>query len=154
MQAYARLLGNALDMIDEVLTWVQKDEGVPVPLRVVLQLEDATAVAKTKLERMDNNYDIQAVSGKLTDEMENAHTKVYEEAKQRYTKTMQTANAVLNARPVGAASTVTVQAAKPPARIVEDLKPSEKLASTMWLEAFRAWAEQYRNFMRQKKKAF
>ena len=67
---------------------------------------------------------------------------------------MQIANAVLDARPVGAASTVTVQAAKPPARIVEDLKPSKKLTSTMSLEAFRAWAEQYRNFIRQNKRAF
>ena len=67
---------------------------------------------------------------------------------------MQTTNAVLDARPAGAASTVTIQAAKPPARIVEDLKPSEKLTSTMSLEAFRAWAEQYRNFMRQNRRAF
>ena len=37
----------------------------------------------------------------------------------------------------------TVQATtKVPARIVDDLKPSEKLASTMSLEAFRAWAKQ------------
>ena len=41
-----------------------------------------------------------------------------------------------------------------PARIVKDLKPSVKLASTMSLEAFRTWAEQYGNFMRQNKKAF
>ena len=154
MQAYARLLGNALDMIDEILTRVPKGEGGTAPPRVVLQLEDATATAKTKFERMDTNYNIQAVSSELTDEMEKAHTKVYKEAKQRYTKTMQIANAILDARPVGATSNVTVQAAKTPARIVEDLKPSEKLASTMSLEAFRAWAEQYRNFMRQNKKAF
>ena len=72
MQAYARLLGNALDMIDEILTWVPKGEGATAPPRVVLQLEDATATAKAKFERMDTNYDIQAVSSKLTDEMETA----------------------------------------------------------------------------------
>ena len=83
--------------------------------------------------------------------MDSAHTKAYEEAKQRYCKTMQTANAVLDAKPAGA--TPTVQA-KAPAQIVEDLKPSVKLASTMLLEAFRAWTEQYGNFMRQNKKAF
>ena len=97
-------------MIDEILTRVPKSEGASAPPRVVLQLEDATATAKTKFERMDTNYDIQAVSSELTDEMEKAHTKVYEEAKQRYTKTMQIANAILDARPVGAASNVTVQA--------------------------------------------
>ena len=74
MQAYARLLGNALDM---------------------------------------------AVSSELTDEVETAHTKVYEEAKQRYFETMQTLNAVLDASPVGATPTVTVQAKKP-AQIVEE----------------------------------
>ena len=56
---------------------------------------------------------------------------------------MQATNAVLDARPVGATPTVTVQATtKLPGRIVDDLKPSEKLASTMSLGAFRAWAEQ------------
>ena len=108
MQAYARLLGNALDMIDEILTRVPKGEGASAPPRVVRQLEDATATAKTKFERMDTNYDIQAVSSELTDEMENAHTKVYEEAKQRYTKTMQAANAVVDARPVGATPKVSI----------------------------------------------
>ena len=37
--------------------------------------------------------------------------------------------------------------------IVEDLKPSEKLLSSMSLEAFRAWSEQFSNFTRQNVKA-
>ena len=78
---------------------------------VILQLEDAAATAKAKFEKMDTNYDIQAVSEELTEEMEPAHTKAYENAKQRYTKTMQTTNAVLDARPAEATPTVTVQAA-------------------------------------------
>ena len=155
MQAYARLLGNALNTIDEILTRIPKDESAAAPPREALQeLEEAKATAKAKFEKMDTNYDIQAVSREMTDEMETAHTKAYEEAEQRYTKTMQATNAVLDARPVGATPTVTVQAAtKLPAQIVEDLKPSEKLASTMSLEAFRVWAKQYSNFMRQNKKA-
>ena len=67
---------------------------------------------------------------------------------------MQATNSVLDASPVSSATTVTVQAAKPPAWIIKDLKPSEKLSSNMLLEAFRAWSEQYGNFMRQNKKAF
>lgn len=102
---------------------------------------------------MDTNYDLQSVSEELTVDMEATHTN--EEANQRYCKTMQATNAVLDARPIRTTPTVTVQAAtKLLARIVEDLKPSEKLASTMLLEAFRAWAEQYNNFMRQNKRAF
>ena len=84
MQAYARSLGNALDMIDEILTRIPEGGGATAPLRVILQeLDDAKATAKAKFEKMDTNYDIQAVSDKLTDEMEPAHTKAYEEANQR-----------------------------------------------------------------------
>merc|ERR1712020_37736 len=107
-----------------------------------------------KFERMDANYDIQSVSDELTEDMETAHKKVYDEAKARYKKAMLAAVAVLDARAVPAAPTVHVQPARPPARIVEDLRPKEKLTSTMSLEAMRAWAEQYRNFMAQNEKAF
>ena len=37
---------------------------------------------------MDTNYDIQTVSDELTDEMEPAHTKAYEEAKPRTSQDM------------------------------------------------------------------
>ena len=103
---------------------------------------------------MDTNYNIQSVSSKLTDEMEAAHMKAYDEAKQRYRKTMQATNTVLDARTVKATPTVMIQTAKALAWIVKDLKPSKKLASTMSLEAFRAWADHSSNFMRQNKKAF
>ena len=84
MQAYARSLGNALNTIDEILSRIPTDEGAPAPPREALQeLEEAKATAKAKLERMDTNYDIQAVSSKMTDEMQTAHTKAYEEAEQR-----------------------------------------------------------------------
>ena len=115
------------------------------------ELETAKAEAKMKFEKMDTNYlDQQA---ELPEDQEQAHTKAYEDAVKDYNKTIQTANATLDAQPSGSAN-VTVQAVRPPARIIEDLKPSEKLTSTMSLEAYRAWAEQYRNFMEQNTKAF
>merc|ERR1712026_102224 len=69
---------------------------------------------------------------------------------------MATVRPILDARTVAvaAAQAVTVQPARPPARIIEDLRPKEKLMSTMSLEAMRAWAEQYRNFMAQNENAF
>merc|ERR1712026_573307 len=69
---------------------------------------------------------------------------------------MATVRPILDARTVAvaAAPAVHVQPARPPARIIEDLRPKEKLMSTMSLEAMRAWAEQYRNFMAQNEKAF
>ena len=75
-------------------------------------MEEAKATAKVKCERMDKNYDLQSVSSKLTDEMEAAYTKAYDEAKQRYRKTMQATNTVLDARTVKATPTVTFQTAK------------------------------------------
>ena len=113
MQAYARFLGNALEMIDDVLSRIPTEGATP---RAILsELDEAKAIAKAKFEKMDANYDIQSVSTELTDEMEQAHTKAYEEAKMGYKKTMLTTNAVLDARPAEAASTVTVQAVRPPA---------------------------------------
>ena len=85
MQAYARSLGNALKMIDEILTRMPKEGATP---RAVLkELEDAKASAMAKFEKMDANYVIQAASEELTDDIEPAHTKAYEEAVQGYTKT-------------------------------------------------------------------
>ena len=133
IQAYARSLGNALRTIDDILARMPK-EGAP-PTTLLKKLEDAQASAMAKFEKMDANYVTQ--QEELTDDLEPAHTKAYEEAVQGYTNTMQLANAVLRAQPTGTAN-VTVQAARPPARIIEDLKPSEKLTSTMSLEAFRA----------------
>ena len=113
-------------------------------------------MATAKFKRMDENYEIQTFSGELTDDIEKAHTKAYEEAQVRYDRAMTAVDAVLDAKPVAvaAAPTVHVQPARPPARIVEDLRPKEKLTSTMSLEAMRAWAEQYRNFMVQNDTAF
>ena len=153
IQANARLLGNALDIIDEIMARIPKGENAP-PGEVLLKLEEATATAEVKSDQMDKNYDLQSVSEEFTEEMEVAHKKAYDDAKPRYCKTMQTTNTILDARPFGATPTITVLAAQPPARIVEDLKPLEKLASTMSLEAFRALAEQHGNFMRQNRKAF
>ena len=151
MQAYARLMDNALELIDDILTRVPTEGATP---RSILdELDKAKATAMAKFDKMDANYDLQSVSDELTEDMETAHTKTYNDAKGRYKKAMHALNAVLDARPVQA-KTVTVQAPRPPARIVEDLKPSEKLTSTMSLEAMRSWAEQYRNFMEQNAKAF
>ena len=81
MKAYARSLGYALDMIDEIMIRIPKAEGATAPPREVLQeLEEAKATAKVKCERMDTNYDLQSVLSELTDEMKAAHTKAYEEA--------------------------------------------------------------------------
>ena len=152
IQAYARSLDNALEIIDNILTQVP-DEGA-TPRLVLDDLEKAKATAEAKFGKMSENYDIQTQSDELTEDMETAHTKAYEEAQTRYIKTMKAVYPVLKARPAEAAPTVTVQPARPPARIVEDLRPKEKLTSTMSLEAMRAWAEQYRNFMAQNEKAF
>lgn len=99
MQAYARSLGYALDTIDEILIPISKAEQ---------ELEEAKATANIKYERMDTHYDIQSVSSKLTDEMEAAHMKAYDEAKQRYRKAMQVTNTVFDAKPVKATPIVTV----------------------------------------------
>ena len=151
MQTYARFLDGALELIDNVLTRVPAEGAAPKT--VLDDLEKAKAMAEAKFKKMDANYEIQSESDELTEVIETAHTKVYDEAKAKYYKAMQAVNPVLDARPV-AAPTVTVQPARPPARIVEDLRPKEKLTSTMSLEAMRAWAEQYRNFMAQNEKAF
>ena len=63
MQAYARSLGNALDMIDVILAPAPPEE-------VLLELERAKAIAVVKFERMDENYDLQSVSEDLTEDME------------------------------------------------------------------------------------
>ena len=154
MRAYARLMDNALELIDDILTRVPEPTEGATPSRSILdELEKAKATATAKFDKLDANYDLQSVSDELTEDMETAHTKTYNDAKARYKKALQALNAVLDARPAEATS-VTVQAVRPPARIIEDLKPTEKLTSTMSLEAFRAWAEQYRNFMDQNEKAF
>ena len=126
LQAYARSLGNALRTIDDILSRMPKDGTTSTPL--LKKLEDAQASAMAKFEKLDANYVSQ--QEELTDDLEPAHTKAYEDAVQDYTKTMQMANALLDAQPTGTAN-VTVQAVCPPARIIEDLKPSEKLTSTM-----------------------
>ena len=140
IQTYARFLDNALELIDGVLARVPAEGATP--RSVLNDLEEVKAMAKAKFEKMDANYDIQSVSDELTEDMETAHKKVYDEAKARYKKAMLATNTVLDARPVAAVPTVNVQPARPPARIVEDLKPKEKLTSTMSLEAMRAWAKQ------------
>ena len=140
IQTYDRLLDNTLERIDSILTRVPAEGATP---RGVLDdLEKVKALADAKFDKMEANYEIQSFSGELTENMETAHTKVYDEAKARYEKAMSAVNTVLDARPVAAAPTVNVQPARPPARIVEDLRPKEKLTSTMSLEAMRAWAEQ------------
>lgn len=71
MQAYARSLGNALDMIDVILARIPKGEGAPAPPEeVLLELERAKAIAVVKFERMDENYELQSVSEDLTEDME------------------------------------------------------------------------------------
>ena len=51
MQAYARSIGYALYMIDEILIPISKAEQ---------ELEEAKATAKVKYEWMDTNYNIQS----------------------------------------------------------------------------------------------
>ena len=152
MQTYARLLDGALETIDDLLTQVPAEGAAPKT--VLDDLEKAKAKAEARFDSMDESYAIQSSSGELAEDIEKAYTKVYNEAKARYVKVMADVDPVLDARTVPAAPTVQVQPARPPARIVEDLRPKEKLTSTMSLEAMRAWAEQYRNFMAQNEKAF
>ena len=151
IQAYARSLGIALRAIDNILARMPTGEGATPSSALLKELETAKAAAMAKFEKMDANYVEQ--QAEVPEDQEAAHTKAFEDAVKDYDKTMQTVNTTLDAQPSGSAN-VTVQAVRPPARIIEDLKPSEKLTSTMSLEAFRAWAEQYRQFMRQNTKAF
>ena len=154
MRAYARLMDDTLELIDDILTRVPEPVDGATPSRSLLdELEKAKATATAKFDKLDANYGLQSVSDELTEDRETAHTKIYDDAKARYKKAMTAVNIVLDARPV-ASQTINVQTPRPPARIIEDLKPSEKLTSTMSLEAMRAWAEQYRNFMEQNAKAF
>ena len=48
MQAYARSLNNALNMIDEILTRISAGGGAAAPPKLILELEDAKATAKAK----------------------------------------------------------------------------------------------------------
>ena len=54
MQAHARSLGNALDMIDEIFARIPKGEVAPVPLEeVLLELERAKVNAMVKFESLN-----------------------------------------------------------------------------------------------------
>ena len=101
MQTYARLLDGALEALDEVLARVPAEGATPK--NVLDDLEEAKARAKAKFRRMDENYDIQASSDELTEEIEKAHTKTYEEAEARYKLAMKAVDAVFDARPVAVA---------------------------------------------------
>ena len=101
MQAYARLLDNALELIDDILTRVPEPTDGATPSRPLLdELEKAKATATAKFDKLDANYDLQSVSDELTEDMETAHTKTYNDAKARYKKAMNAVNTVLDARPV------------------------------------------------------
>ena len=115
MQTYARLLDGALETIDTILTWIPA-EGT-APRSVLDDLEKAKAKAEAKLDKMEENYDIQSESGELTEDTETAHAKIYNEAKAKYLKTMEAVHPVLGARTVAvaAAPAVHVQPARPPA---------------------------------------
>ena len=57
MQAYARLLDNALELIDDILTRVPAEGATP---RSILdELDKAKATAMAKFDKMDANYDLQ-----------------------------------------------------------------------------------------------
>ena len=84
MKTYARLLDNAIEHVDHVLARVPA-EGTP-SRALLLELEKAKAQLETKFERMDLNYDLQAVE--VEDEVEDAHTKVYIDAKVKYNKAL------------------------------------------------------------------
>ena len=93
IQAYARFLDQDLEWIDDVLARVPAEGATP---RSVLDdLEKVKASAEAKFDKMKMNYEIQSVSDELTEDMETAHTKVYDEAKARYKKAMVAANTVL-----------------------------------------------------------
>ena len=115
LQAYVRSLGNALRSIDDILSRMPSGEGAVPSTTLLKELENAKAAAMTKFEKMDSNYvDQQA---ELTEDQEPAHTKAYEDAVKDYNKTIQMANATLDAQPTGTGN-VTVQAVRPPARII------------------------------------
>ena len=80
LQAYARSLGNALRMVDDILARMPKDGTTSTPL--LKKPEDAQVAAMAKFEKMDANYVTQ--QEELADDLEPAHTKAYEEAVQGY----------------------------------------------------------------------
>ena len=155
MRAYARLMNDSIELLDGILARVPEPVDGATPSQSLLdELEKAKTTVSVRYDKLYDNYCLQSVSDELDEDKEEAHTKIYDEAKAVYKKAMTAVNTVLDAnRPVAGSQNVTVQA-RTPARIIEDLKPSEKLTSTMSLEAMRAWAEQYRNFMDQNAKAF
>ena len=97
IQAYARVLRTALKSIDDILARMPSGEDATPSTSLLKELETAKAEAKTKFENMSNNYlDQQA---ELPEEQEQAHTKAYEDAVKDYDKTLQKANATLDAQP-------------------------------------------------------
>ena len=125
MQTYARPLDGALEAVDEVLARIPEGGGATAPPRVLQQLEDAAATATAKFKRMDENYDIQTFSDELTEDIEKAHTKAYEEAKVRYKRAMKAVDTVFDARPVAVSSMhFLVAAARHCPAIVDSVVPA------------------------------
>merc|ERR1712020_733560 len=104
MQTYARFLDDAIEAIDNILAQVPAEGAAPKT--VLDDLAKAKATAEAKFDKMETNYEVQSFSDELTDDIEKAHTKVYEEAKARYDKAMTAVDTVLDAKPVAAAPTV------------------------------------------------
>ena len=65
LKAYWRSVGNALDMIEEIMARMPEGENAP-PREVILKLERAKATDMVKFERMAENYDQQSVSRRPT----------------------------------------------------------------------------------------
>ena len=77
MRAYARLMDNALELIDGILARVPEPVDGATPSRSLLdELEKAKTTATAKFDKLDANYDLQSVSDELTEDIETAHTKV------------------------------------------------------------------------------
>ena len=119
MRAYARLMDDSIELLDGILARVP-EPAAAASQSLLDELEKAKTTVSVKFDKLDVNSGLQSVSDELAEDKEEAHTKIYDEAKARYRKAMVAVNIVLDARPVAGSQTVTV--ARPPARIIEDLK--------------------------------
>ena len=125
MRAYARLMDDSIELLDGILARVPEPADA-ASQSLLDELEKAKTTVSVKFDKLDTNYGIQTVSDELPEDKEEAHTKIYNDAKARYRKAMIAVNIILDARPVAGSQAVTV--ARPPARIIEEVKPTEKLS--------------------------
>ena len=85
MRAYARLMDDSIELLDGILARVPEPVDGATPSQSLLdELEKAKTTVSVKFDKLDANYGLQSVSDELAEDKEEAHTKIYDEAKARY----------------------------------------------------------------------